>query len=201
MSEDDSFTTFIRRIRAGDAQAAEELLRQYEPAIRMEVRIRLRDSRLRRVFDSMDFCQSVLGSFFVRAAAGEYDLEKPEQLLRLLVAIARNKVAYQARKDRAQRRDNRRVRALKSETDDAAASDPSPSQVMAGQELLQAFRQNLSPEERCLADHRARDHSWAEIAAELGGTPDGRRMQWARAVERVARQLGLEGAGHEREDR
>jgi RNA polymerase sigma-70 factor (ECF subfamily) len=201
MSDDESFTTFIRRIRAGDAKAAEELLRQYEPAIRLEVRLRLRDSRLRRVFDSMDFCQSVLGSFFVRAAAGEYELAKPEQLLRLLVAIARNKVAYQARKGRAQRRDNRRVRALKSEMDDVAASNPSPSQVMAAEELLQAFRQHLSAEERCLADHRAQDHSWAEIAAALGGTPEGRRMQWARAVERVARQLGVEEDGDEREDR
>src|SRR5205085_2247872 len=98
MADGDSFAQFIRRIRAGDAQAAAQLLQQYEPAIRLEVRLRLRDSRLRRLFDSMDICQSVLGSFFLRAAAGQYDLDQPEQLLKLLVAMVRNKVAYHARR-------------------------------------------------------------------------------------------------------
>ena len=64
----DDYADFIRRIRAGDAQAAEEVVRRFEREIRLEVRtcLRLRDARLRRVFDSMDVCQSVLGSFFVR---------------------------------------------------------------------------------------------------------------------------------------
>src|SRR5262245_23455849 len=99
-----SFVEFIRRIRAGDPQAAVELVRQYEQAIRLEVRMRLCDPRLRRVLDSMDICQSVLASFFVRTAAGQYELEQPDQLIRLLVVMARKKVAFQARKQRAQRR-------------------------------------------------------------------------------------------------
>src|SRR5262245_18622455 len=61
MAEENAFTDFIRRIRAGDEQAAVELVRRYEPAIRREVRFRLRNTRLRRLFDSMDVCQSVLG--------------------------------------------------------------------------------------------------------------------------------------------
>jgi hypothetical protein len=55
-----------------------------------EVRRRLNDPSLYPLFDSMDICQSVLASFFLRAAAGEYDLDGPAQLLRLLVGIARN---------------------------------------------------------------------------------------------------------------
>jgi len=43
MADGDSFAQFIRRIRAGDSQAARELLQQYEAAIRLEVRLRLRD--------------------------------------------------------------------------------------------------------------------------------------------------------------
>jgi RNA polymerase sigma-70 factor (ECF subfamily) len=78
---DNSFAELIHRIRNGDARAAEELVRRYEPAIRLEVRMRLGDVRLRRAFDSMDICQSVLGSFFVRAVAGQYDLNEPEQLM------------------------------------------------------------------------------------------------------------------------
>ena len=83
MSESTAFPDFIRRIRAGEDQAARELVERYEPVIRCEVRLRLRDPRLYSRFDWTDVCQSVMASFFVRAAAGQYDLERPDQLLRL----------------------------------------------------------------------------------------------------------------------
>jgi RNA polymerase sigma-70 factor (ECF subfamily) len=191
MTEDEVFADFIRRIRAGDAQAAAELLRQYEPVVRLEVRMRLSDRRLRRAFDSMDICQSVMASFFVRAAAGQYDLEEPGELVRLLVGMARNKLAFQVRKERAQRRDNRRREGSDWEALEAAATAPSPSEVVAGEELLQRFRQKLSPEERQLAELRAEGLGWIEVAARVGGTPQGRRKQLERAVERIAAELGL----------
>src|SRR6188768_1022559 len=96
-----SFTTFMTRVRAGDQQATTELVRLYEPEIRREVRLRLRDPRLRRDFDSMDICQSVLASFFVRAALGQYELDQPEQLLRLLVDMSRKKLVDHAREQGA----------------------------------------------------------------------------------------------------
>jgi RNA polymerase sigma-70 factor (ECF subfamily) len=194
MTTQDTFAEFIRRIRSGDAQAAEELVRKYEPAIRMEVRMRLSDPRLYRVIDSMDICQSVLSSFFVRVASGQYDLERPEQLLKLLVAIAQNKVAFQARRQHAQRRDNRREVPVGDTDGQLPDSDPSPSRVIASKELLQAFFDRLSAEERQLADRRARGCEWAEIAAELGGTAQARRKQLARAADRVAHELGIDEA-------
>ncbi len=54
--------------------------------------MRLTDPSLYRLLDSMDVCQSVLLSFFVRAAAGQYDLEQPQELLKLLVVMAWNKL-------------------------------------------------------------------------------------------------------------
>src|SRR6478736_1392899 len=94
MAEDQgTFADFLRRIRAGDQGAAAELVRQYEPAIRLEVRRRLNDPSLYPLFGSMDICQSVLASFFVRVAVGQYDLDHPGELLGLLVAMARNKLA------------------------------------------------------------------------------------------------------------
>src|SRR6516162_1061263 len=104
MSEDAGFADFIRRIRAGDDRAARELVERYEPVIRREVRLRLRDERLSSRFDWTDICQSVLASFFVRAAAGQYDLEQPGELLRLLVIMTRNKLTQQVRRHRADRR-------------------------------------------------------------------------------------------------
>src|SRR4051812_28737481 len=104
-----TYDDLIRRVRAWDPDAAAELVRRYEPAIRRAVRVRLADARLGNLLDSMDICQSVLKSFFVRAAAGQYDLDTPEQLLKLLSAMARNKLTTQARGQHAQRRDRRRV--------------------------------------------------------------------------------------------
>ncbi len=45
MAGESPFADFMRRIRAGDEQAAAELVRQYEGLIRREVRLHLEDSR------------------------------------------------------------------------------------------------------------------------------------------------------------
>jgi DNA-directed RNA polymerase specialized sigma24 family protein len=194
MAESASFDELLQRIRAGDGSAAADLVRQYEPVIRLEVKMRMTDPRLRRVLDSMDICQSVLASFFVRAAAGQYELNEPKDLVRLLVGIARNKVAFQARKQHAQRRDQRREQAVDPDLFDPADPAPSPSEVVCGEELLREFRQRLSGEEREVAERRARGDGWDEIAAALGGTGQGRRKQLERAIARVSQELGLEEA-------
>jgi ECF sigma factor len=188
------YTEFIRRIRLGDEQAAEELVRLYEAEIRLEIRgwLRLRNPALRRVFDSMDICQSVMASFFAHAAIGDFDLDEPAQLIRLLVGMARKKVAETARHHQRQRRDVRRVGEGDIEYGAAASSDQTPSRLISGRELLQKFRERLSGEEWRIADLRSRGSDWASVAAELGGTPDGRRKQLARALARLEQDLGLE---------
>jgi RNA polymerase sigma-70 factor (ECF subfamily) len=198
MSEPNPFSELIRRVRAGDERAAEELVHKYEPLIRREVRLRLSDHRLERVFDSMDVCQSVLASFFVRTAAGQYEMDRPEQLVRLLVRMARNKLASAAREQHRQRRDVRRVAPDGADALRGVVGDtPSPSRCVAGKELLEQFRAALSDEERRLADLRAEGHAWAEIAARLGGTPEARRAQLSRAVGRAAKALGLDEDDHD----
>src|SRR4051794_27132684 len=109
MADATSFEELIGRVRAGNQDAARELVQRYEPAIRRAVRYRLGNGHLNAVFDSMDVCQSVLGSFFIRAALGQYELDEPQHLLKLLTAMTRNKLAAQIRKQRAQRRDHARV--------------------------------------------------------------------------------------------
>ena len=192
MAEELSFTDLIERVRSGDENAAAELVRRYEPAIRVAVRVRLTDPGLRRFLDSMDICQSVLANFFVRAAAGQFDLDKPERLMKLLVTMARNKVTNYALKEQAARRDKRRVQKGGLDENTLAADQPSPSQVVANRELLQEFRKRLSAGERQLADERALGRSWTEIAEGTGGNPDALRMQLGRAIDRVSRELGLE---------
>jgi RNA polymerase sigma-70 factor (ECF subfamily) len=98
MSDEPAFQELTERVRAGDAAAAEDLVRRYEPVLRRMVRVRLVNARLRRLFDSSDLCQSVLASFFVRAALGQYELHKPADLLKLLATMARNKVIDKTRR-------------------------------------------------------------------------------------------------------
>jgi RNA polymerase sigma factor (sigma-70 family) len=192
-ADDPPFAEFLRRVRAGDEWAAVEFVRRYEPALRLEIRMRLRAPRLRRLLEPADLCQSVLKSFFIRAALGQYDLDSPENLLALLRRMARNKVAQQVRRQQAQRRDLRRDVSLNADNKpEVRATDPSPSRIAIGREMLDAFRGRLTADERGVADLRAQGCAWIEIARELGGTPQARRKQLARAVARAARELGLD---------
>jgi DNA-directed RNA polymerase specialized sigma24 family protein len=142
----------------------------------------------------------VLKSFFVRATLGQYELDSPKKLMALLKAMARNKVVQQTRKQQAQRRDLRRDVSLGGDLPLIASPHASPSRIVIGRELLEAFRDRLSDEERRLADLRTQGHDWSEIARMLGGTPQGRRKQLTRAVDRVARQLGLDEADEGEDD-
>lgn len=190
MADDVPFSDLILKVRKGDDAAAAELVRRYEPAIRRAVRFRLTDPRLRRTCDSMDVCQSVLASFFVRAATGQYDLDTPEQLLRLLTTMARNKLLNTARHEQAVRRDNRLV------TDDIADHDvaapaSSPVQQAEARELLAKVREKLSPDELQLVEMRNAGHDWNAIAAQLGGNSAALRQKLHRALARLSEQFGL----------
>ena len=180
MSHEAGFREAILRIRGGDQRAAAELVGRYEPLIRREVRLHLEDQRLRRTFDSMDVAQSVLASFFLRTAAGQYDLDSPQQLIGLLVRMTRHKLASAARKQYQQRRDTRRTEDNDEVLQWIAAENPTPSEQVADEELLHALRRQLTVEERRLAQLRADGLSWDDVAARLGGKAQGRRMQLAR---------------------
>lgn len=194
MDQHKDFSMLVRQVRAGDDAAAEQLVRRYEPLIRRAIRLRTEDSRLNRVFDSMDVSQSVLASFFLRAAIGEYDLESPDQLIRLLVAMARNKLASRVRLERRQQRDVRRVAVL-STKDFAELVDPRPSasELVSKQELLDLMRAELTDDERRVADLRSEGYGWDEIARQLGGSGQARRMQLSRGINRIVRKLGVNG--------
>jgi RNA polymerase sigma factor (sigma-70 family) len=192
MVEEPAFAEFLGRIRAGDARAAEELVRRYETAVRAVIRARLTDSSLRRQFDSIDVCQSVLASFFFRVSAGQFDLRDPEDLIALLVRMAQHKLSNRRRYHHQEQRDVRRLEDANSQALEVAATDPEPVQIIVGRELLDRARGMMTPEERSLADRRLAGHSWEEIAHELGGTAAARRKQYSRILARLQPLLGLE---------
>src|SRR6476620_1379952 len=166
------FADLLERVRSGDSDAAFELVRKYETAIRVAVRTRLSDPKLRRQFDSVDVCQSVLASFFLRAAAGQYDLRDPAQLVALLTKMAHNKLAMRARHEYRQRRDIRRNVRLGELYYEPTAVCVEPAQQTLGRELIDRAFALMEPAVREIAIRRASGMEWAEIAAQLGGTAD-----------------------------
>jgi RNA polymerase sigma factor (sigma-70 family) len=189
---DSTFETMLRRVRDGDAQAAEQLVRLYEPQVRRVIRVRLTDVQLRRQMDSIDVCQSVLGDFFMRITLGQFDLSSPGELIGLLSKMARNKLINRARHHHAARRDVTRQIAITDDSPSLPGSEQTPSMIVSRQELLQTCRRLLSDEERRLAEGRAQGRSWDELAADFGVSPGALQMRYARALDRVAEDLGWE---------
>ena len=190
-----SFLELFEKVRQGDPKAAEQLVRAYEPEIRRTIRVRMTDSQLRRIVDSCDLCQSVMAAFFVRAAAGQFDVESPRDLLNLLVTMARNRVTDWVRRDRASRRDGRRDVSLEVsdlERPEFVEQTPGPPSIAADRELLQQLRVRLSHDEQQLMEWRAEGRQWTEIGTTLKEHPAAVRMRFTRALDRVTTELGLE---------
>ena len=78
-----------------------------------------------------------------------------------------------------------------------AAGASSPSQQVAAKEMLAEVRRRLNDQERKLVELRHEGRDWAAIAAEVGGSPEALRKQLARAVARIADELGLDEADDE----
>jgi RNA polymerase sigma factor (sigma-70 family) len=191
---DAEFEDLIRRVRAGDPDAAAALVRQYESSVRIVVRARLFDPDMCRQFDSMDICQSVMASFFVRVAAGQFDLERPAQLVALLTKMAQNKLAWHMRYNLQQRRDVRRMQPDTSETIEYSSGKDDPARQVEAKELLERTWQSMDTVLREIASRRLEGQTWAQVADAIGGTAGARRMQFERGLNEIAEQLGIDKA-------
>lgn len=184
---------WFARICEGDEEAIAAFVAEYEAEIRAEVRRRFRRRDLRRALDSGDICQSVFKSFFARAALGRYDIESPEDLAKLLMRMARNKVVDQVRRQQAERRDVRRTQSLcPTEHEPMLRSRaPPPDEAASFAELLVQVRKRLRPAERRIAELRAAGYSWEAVGEQLGEPSEAVRKKLTRAIDRVSRELRL----------
>lgn len=183
--EADEFRALIQRVRTGDQDAAAELVSVYEPHVRRAVRIRMGVPRLRQLVDSMDISQSVLGNFFVRAAAGQFELDTPKQLVALLTRMAENRVRDWQRRHSTLRRDKGREVSLNQLPDEPSAGTLLHDEEQDPVELLERLLTRLAAEDRFLVERRRAGDSWGMIAEHTGKSPDALRMQLRRAVDRA----------------
>ena len=194
--EPDEFGELVRRLRTGDAAAAEQLVRQYEAIIRLEVRSHLGDRRLpapltrwtcaRRCWAASS-CVRPPASTTSSGPRTSCDCSRGWPATSCCTRCGRNSrgaamfAVWSPCPTRASVRARSRL----------------PAGWWRGAISWRPCAARLSPEERQLADRRAQGQEWGPIAAELGGTPSGRRKQLGRALDRVAQELGLDDLDHD----
>ena len=185
MLPQDHFHDLIRRVRAGDEDASAQLASMFEPFILRYIRFAMRKRRdfnqLRARLGSSDICQSVFKSFFVGVKQGRFDLNRPDQLEKLLRVMSRFKIATEARKLSVILREVLDVDA----PDDRVDPGPGPEKPVDDQDLAEDIIKYFSEDELDLLVRRLDEQSWSQIATALGGTPDALRKRLERAVERV----------------
>lgn len=169
---DDSGTIhgLLRRIHNGDDEAARELLNRYESKVRLVVRRQL-PRLLRSRFDSIDFLQSVWGSFFQRIRTGPNDLFEETNLVAFLAWAARNKVIDEYRRAATQRNDIRRESPLRSDEfggQHAVGGGETPSQVAEAREMYGRLSELLPEHRRDILELKAQGYSSREIGTRLG---------------------------------
>lgn len=183
-----SFAELMSRVRAGDEASTNEIMQRYGTEVRRIARVRLRHGKLRRVLESSDILQSVMGSFFRRADHGEYEdrLSTPDELLKLLATMVRFKVIDQVRRASSDRRGGKFDVVELIDSAIAPSEDLSPDQRLIQTELIELVKDVMSPEEWELWRLRHGDNlEWVEIAQKCGGSAESNRKKLERLQERL----------------
>jgi RNA polymerase sigma-70 factor (ECF subfamily) len=161
---------FLARIQAGDEAAARELLSRYEAEVRLVVRRQL-PRLLRSRFDSLDFLQSVWGSFFRRVRSGPAEFEDSRHLVAFLARAAKNKVIDEYRRAASRKQDMHREEPLWTDgarPKEVAADIDSPSEVAQAHEAFVRLRALLPAERRSILELKAEGLSSRDIGERLG---------------------------------
>jgi RNA polymerase sigma-70 factor (ECF subfamily) len=171
-SETSDLPRFLARIQAGDEAAARELLARYESEVRLVVRRQL-PRLLRSRFDSLDFMQSVWGSFFrrVRGAGGPAEFEDSRHLVAFLARAAKNKVIDEYRRAASQKNDMHREEPLWGEEGrpkDVPGPVDTPSQVAQAHEVFGRLRELMPEDRRQVLEMKAAGLSSRDIGERLG---------------------------------
>lgn len=166
----DEIPNFLERIKAGDDDAARELLSRYESEVRLVVRRQL-PRLLRSRFDSLDFLQSVWGSFFRKVRSGPADFVDSRHLVAFLARAAKNKVIDEYRRAASQKQDVSREEPLWIEGHrprDLPGAVDSPSEVAEAREAFGRLSELVPEDRRSILALKAEGLSSRDIGERLG---------------------------------
>jgi RNA polymerase sigma-70 factor (ECF subfamily) len=174
MTPDDSFAGLIRRLEAGDPEAAAVVFDRYVRRLIGLARRQL-DARLRTKVDEEDVAQSVFRSFFRRQAADPFDIASEDALWALLAEITMRKCGRWNRHFLAGKRSVGREAPPPAPDDSIVdepidAGEPSPADVAILAETVEELLRGLDERERLICEMRLHGYQVQEIAARAGCT-------------------------------
>ncbi len=124
----DTTSSLLERLRRGDDDAATALYLQYAKRIHRLARYQTSASVARQVA-AEDVVQTVFRTFFRRVADGQYKAVEGDDLWRLLLVIALNKIRRAARYLHAQKRDLKRSESVDQTILEAMAGPTNDDQI------------------------------------------------------------------------
>jgi RNA polymerase sigma-70 factor (ECF subfamily) len=173
--------SLLRRLREGSDNAATQLYLRYARRLAALAANQCSHDLARHV-DAEDIVQSVFSSFFRGVNQGYYDVPAGEELWKLLLVIALNKIRAKGNYLRAARRDLRRTTGegtLPGGLGEQAGPDEAAHTFF--QLVLDETLATLPPPQRDMIVLRIEGHEVAEIAARTGRSK--------RTVERVLQEF------------
>jgi RNA polymerase sigma factor (sigma-70 family) len=156
----------LARFCRGEESAADQLFHRYAERLILLTRARL-SSRLAGKADPEDVAMSAWRSFFVGARRGQFTLNEPGDLWRLLVSITLNKLYRQVRRHGAGKRSIAREQSLDQTPEEMltpANREPTVEEALALAEEVEAIMANLDPEGRRILELRLQGEQIAAIA-------------------------------------
>jgi RNA polymerase sigma-70 factor (ECF subfamily) len=179
--------SLLRRLRGGSEDAATQVYLRYANRLRALTRTNFSPGLARRV-EIEDIVQSVFGSFFRGASRGDYDVPAGEELWKLFLVIALNKIRTKGAYHHAAKRDVRRTaggEGLERLAESPAEEDEAAYAIL--QMTIDEALDQLPPQHRQLLVLRIEGHEVPEIARQVGRSK--------RTVERILQECRKKLAG------
>ncbi len=186
-ADEPSDRLLLWRFRTGSQEAARLIYVRYARRLRALVRVKGAAGLANHV-DAEDVVQSVFTRFFRGAGCGRYDVAEGEDLWKLFLVMALNKVRAEGVFHRAAKRDARltcgldRLPASAQLTEHRRGSAQGLSKLVVEEAL-----ERLPPPHRYIVEKRTEGHGVAEIARQLGRS----KRSVERLLQESRNQLGL----------
>jgi RNA polymerase sigma factor (sigma-70 family) len=170
----DSTTYWLRQLKAGNRQAAQELWERYYWRIVQIARKRLNGRATTKVIDESDIAQSAFASFYRAAEQGRFpQLDDRSDLWRLLLVITRRKASRQLRRENCRKRRPASTHSARFDDaiklDNVADDDPTPEFCLMAVESLQQLLDQLEDQPlRTIALMKMEGYTNEEIARRIG---------------------------------
>jgi RNA polymerase sigma-70 factor (ECF subfamily) len=195
MPESPAEDVLLKLWRAGDEDAARQLFDRYVAQLVALARRRIGQRIASRV-DAEDIVQSVFRTFFHRFREGQFHIDDPDDLCKLLARITIHKTLRQIAFHRRAKRDAT-LEAGQGDGDKdhlmaVLSREPTPEETSAFLDQMEHFLELLRPEDRRILEMRMEGYSNVEIARRLNITD--RKIR--RLMERIRGLAEREGLVH-----